>query len=163
MTEGMDREFETLVESIPGDALRARMLGSSIGHATAEQLPYLAEQSALLGDDFPSWQTSNLARRWIGLDSLAASEWIGSLDPGNRKDEAIAQLVSSLSDGKARDYEAAFAWAMETSKADARERTIAQIFPDWHKANAEAAKQSLRAADISDTLREALLAPAELP
>ena len=73
----------------------------------------------------------DITQQWMENDSMAASQWVGSLDPGPARDSAISSLISRI---ERDDPEAAAQWAGTISDANAREETYKRLIRRLEKA-----------------------------
>ena len=110
--QGEHREiFVAGLAEIPLESARAQVVRGAMDDASSETLAWLATQDALFDSAVGGTAViEQLAREWVKVDSMAASEWIGNLDASSGKDRAIYSLVRSLVEGRRPDFEAAFAW-----------------------------------------------------
>ncbi len=138
--QGEHREtFVSMLDRIPDTSVRRKMFDAAMKGAPPEAYPELAAQSAQWEEgDFANTATGSLAEAWLKEDALAASTWIGSLEPGQAKDNAIRTLIASLKNvGLTKDHEAVFAWSQSYSDEKTRHEAIWQAYEEWKDVDSE--------------------------
>ena len=66
----------------------------------------------------------DITQQWMESDSMAASEWVGSLDPGPARDSAVSSLISRI---EREDPEAAAQWAGTITDPNTRDETYKRL------------------------------------
>ena len=134
------------------------MFDAAVDGASSETLAWLVAQEALFeGDLVGSEEIARVARKWLESDSLAASEWIGSLEAGPGKDRAVGSLVNDLMEGRQPDYEAAFAWSQVVGDPEAHAREVKRVYRRWSERDAERAMMAVESSGLEAALRTELI------
>ncbi len=94
-----------------------------------------------------------LVNEWVGKDSLAASEWVASLDAGPVREAGANRLARALLQVEPAS---AFAWALTLGDRDERAWLARDAYRNWHRRAPVDATGALGAAEIPPELRESL-------
>ena len=100
-----------------------------------------------------------LTSEWVKRDSMAASEWVGGLQPGTERDGAAVALVGELIFGNTPDLDSAMEWAESIGDQGQRDSWLRTVFVRMVSENPEAGRKALRASSLSEDAKRTLLEP----
>lgn len=131
------------------------------------KLAYADPESAIAWlDNLPADGVSNekdlyqsITNAYMGVDSLAASEWVASLESGGLRDasvQALAQKVVRF------EPDSAFMWANSVDDVQVRKDVQKRTIREWAKKDLSAAYEAVRDARIEAEEKEPLFKEIEL-
>ncbi|HVU37178.1 MAG TPA: hypothetical protein VHC95_02490, partial [Opitutales bacterium] len=98
--------------------------------------------------------TGTVARNWLQTDSVAASQWINTLPPGDARDTAVEQIVNTQA---RNDPAATMNWATTIGNPDTRYSSIQRVTTQWAATDPQAAMQAVQnVANLTDEQRQKL-------
>lgn len=108
------KDFRNLMPVLKPALDRSPMLAAELLNEYRSSFHLPEMEKALVG----------VARKWVSLDSLEASAWIGALPASTARDRAISDLVRRLS---VPDPESARQWATEIQDVELRSRLLKNL------------------------------------
>lgn len=101
---------------------------------------------------------NSIAQEWTTQDSQAASLWISGLESGARRNSAVTGMISTLIQGDAPNWDAAFAWSQSLDGERDRTNWLRNTLNAWHRKDPQAAEQALNSAALPKSVKETLRA-----
>lgn len=96
-----------------------------------------------------------LVNEWVGLDALAASEWVAGLDAGPVREAGANRLARALLHD---EPSSAFAWGLTLGDPVERGWLVRDAYRNWYRRAPAEATGALEAAEIPPELRKSLRA-----
>jgi hypothetical protein len=119
----------TAIENMPPSTGREELLVTAI-RSLAEVAPSEAAQRLLVNpignDESRGDAIKDVMEKWMRRDSVAASQWVGSIANGRDQDLAIGVLVGEVLE-KDHDFSMAETWAERISDDGVREKVLKQV------------------------------------
>jgi hypothetical protein len=94
-----------------------------------------------------------VVQHWLHLDSIAASEWVGTLPAGETRDAAAGTLVEHVARS---DPESAFAWAVSIDEEGHRTHLMHHSLERWNEVDPAAARAAFDTASLNADQRRHL-------
>lgn len=153
--EGMEAEaMKTLLADLPQDAFRSGAAASFARRVGAADPAAAAEFSAVAAAGLPAADFADFAKKLSAAAPLATSQWLETMEPGERRDSVIRELTPViLADG---DPAAAFQWSLSVKDEAQRFRLAAPALAAWFLADPDAATAAWESPNLSDAARAAL-------
>lgn len=101
-----------------------------------------------------SFATKTVMETWLGLDSIAASQWAQQLPSGAAKDEASAIIIKQLTESNT-EPDSAFAWAASMSDDRMRIGSLKYVLKAWKDHNA--AEQAIQQSALPESTKQECL------
>jgi hypothetical protein len=147
-------------QNMPDDSHSSRLLTlrgilqawSSTNPAKAAAL--MTEANMTEASDNATNTAAIIESNWIKQDSVAASQWINTLPPGNTRDSAIQALVQVVKD---TDPAGAMTWTDTMTDFSTRGNMITKIVQEWAKTDPAAATQAVLNRTTGKNRQQALL------
>lgn len=114
--------------------------------ATAEWLARMAPTDPIYSAEY----ANELMQTWAESDSIAASEWLSSQNPGEQRDAAISGFSESI---LRYEPEAAAAWANTISDADRRMEQLGRNVGIWAATQPTEALEWVQTAELEPSVR----------
>ena len=114
--------------------------------ATAEWLARMAPTDPIYSAEY----ANELMQTWAESDSIAASEWLSSQNPGEQRDAAISGFSESI---LRYEPEAAAAWANTISDADRRMEQLGRNVGIWAATEPAEALEWVQTAELEPAVR----------
>jgi hypothetical protein len=114
--------------------------------ATAEWLARMAPTDPIYSAEY----ANELMQIWAESDSIAASEWLSSQNPGEQRDAAISGFSESI---LRYEPEAAAAWANTISDADRRMEQLGRNLGIWAATQPAEALEWVQTAELEPSVR----------
>ena len=114
--------------------------------ATAEWLARMAPTDPIYSAEY----ANELMQTWAESDSIAASEWLSSQNPGEQRDAAISGFSESI---LRYEPEAAAAWANTISDADRRMEQLGRNVGIWAATQPAEALEWVQTAELEPSVR----------
>ena len=114
--------------------------------ATAEWLARMAPTDPIYSAEY----ANELMQTWAESDSIAASEWLSSQNPGEQRDAAISGFSESI---LRYEPEAAVAWANTISDADRRMEQLGRNLGIWAATQPVEALEWVQTAELEPSVR----------
>ncbi len=90
--------------------------------------------------------TREVVENWMRSDSVAASEYVGSMEAGSAKDQSINAMIRSRA--MQSEPDAQTMWAAQISDAQQRSETVTRVAPRWLAEDRDAATEYILSVDI---------------
>ncbi len=161
--QGHGEELQEMLDSVPNDWIKRQMWSEGLKVAPAAFFTNLATNQNRL-DQLSESELEVFVSRWLKADTFAASEWVGQMEAGPAKDDAVNDLLRTLHRNPGRqDHEALFAWSQVIGDAEKREHAVRSSYESWKAVAPEEAREAVIQADLGERLRKTLLGEEGLP
>ena len=87
--------------------------------------------------------TATIAKNWLNQDPSSAVKWINTLPSGGPRDNAVTQIVSTISQS---DPASALTWSLSIDDAATRNNNVVKLMRQWSNQNPAAAAAALQKA-----------------